>query len=115
MALLAQAQETFESWSLTSFAERSAVIRRAAAIFRNQSDEFARLLTLEMGKLYAEALGEVELSAQILNSADNAEAFLAPEPLDTASGVDNAMLVSAPLEYILGVQPSNCRSTSWPG
>jgi succinate-semialdehyde dehydrogenase / glutarate-semialdehyde dehydrogenase len=108
MGLLAQAQKTFESWSQTSFAERTAVIKRAAAIFRERSDEFARLLTLEMGKLYAEALGEVELSAQILDYyAENAEAFLAPEPLNTASSDDNAMLVSAPLGVILGVQPWN--------
>ncbi len=108
MGLLAQAQRTFESWSQTSFAERTAVLTRAAAIFRERSDEFARLLTLEMGKLYAEALGEVELSAQILDYyAVNAEAFLAPEPLDTASSDDNAMLVSAPLGVILGVQPWN--------
>ena len=108
MDLLAQAQKTFESWSQTSFAERTAVISRAAAILRERSDEFARLLTLEMGKLYAEALGEVELSAQILDYyAVNAEKFLAPEPLDTASSDDNAMLVSAPLGVILGVQPWN--------
>ncbi len=107
MDLLAQAQKTFESWSQTSFAERAAVISRAAAILRERSDEFARLLTLEMGKLYSEALGEVELSAQILDYyAENAEIFLAPEPLDTGSD-DNAMLVSAPLGVILGVQPWN--------
>ena len=108
MDLLAQAQKTFESWNQTSFAERAAVVRRAAAIFRERSDEFARLLTLEMGKLYTEALGEVGLGAQILDYyAENAEVFLAPEPLDTASPDDNAMLVSAPLGVILGVQPWN--------
>jgi succinate-semialdehyde dehydrogenase / glutarate-semialdehyde dehydrogenase len=108
IGLLAQAQTTFESWSQTSFAQRSAVISRAAAILRERSDEFARLLTVEMGKLYAEALGEVELSAQILDYyAENAETFLAPEPLDTSSSDDNAMLVSAPLGVILGVQPWN--------
>ena len=67
MGVLAQAQKTFESWSQTSFAERTAVMKRAAAILRERSDEFARLLTLEMGKLYTESLGEVELSAQILD------------------------------------------------
>ncbi|MDT5081351.1 MAG: succinate-semialdehyde dehydrogenase / glutarate-semialdehyde dehydrogenase [Mycobacterium sp.] len=107
MDLLAQAQKTFESWSQTSFPQRTAVISRAAAILRERSDEFARLLTLEMGKLYTEALGEVELSAQILDYyAEKSEKFLAPEPLETA-GEDNAMLVSAPLGVILGIQPWN--------
>ncbi|MUL78471.1 NAD-dependent succinate-semialdehyde dehydrogenase [Mycolicibacterium sp. CBMA 226] len=108
MQLLGQAHTTFESWSKTSFPARAAVIARAAAIMRERCGEFARLLTLEMGKLYAEALGEVELSAQILDYyAENAEGFLAPEPLDTAGPDDNAMLVSAPLGVILGVQPWN--------
>ena len=108
MELLGQAQKTFESWSQTSFAERTAVIKGSAAILRERSDEFARLLTLEMGKLYTEALGEVELSAQILDYyAEKSEGFLAPEPLETASADDTAMLVSAPLGVILGVQPWN--------
>jgi succinate-semialdehyde dehydrogenase/glutarate-semialdehyde dehydrogenase len=108
MQLLAQAQNTFESWSRKSFDERAAVCRRAAAVLRERADEFARLLTLEMGKLYAESLGEVELSAQIFDYyARNAETFLAPERLDTASSDDDAMLVSAPLGVILGIQPWN--------
>jgi succinate-semialdehyde dehydrogenase/glutarate-semialdehyde dehydrogenase len=99
--VLAQAQKTFESWSQTSFAERTVVMKRAAAILRERSDEFALLLTLEMGKLYNESVGEVELSAQILDYyAVEAAIFLAPEPLDTASPDDNAMLVSAPLGYL---------------
>ncbi|MUL47102.1 NAD-dependent succinate-semialdehyde dehydrogenase [Mycobacterium sp. CBMA293] len=108
MQRLTQAQNTFDSWRHTPFAQRAAVCRRGAAILRERCDEFARLLTLEMGKLYAEALGEVELSAQILDYyADNAQIFLAPEHLDTASADDDAMLVSAPLGVILGVQPWN--------
>ena len=79
MELLAQAQKTFESWSQTSFDERAAVCRGAAAILRDQSDEFARLLTLEMGKLYGESLDEVELSAQIFDYyAENGRGFPGP-------------------------------------
>ena len=114
MELLGQAQQTFESWSQTSFPERTAVIKRSAEILRERSDEFARLLTLEMGKLYTEALGEVELSAQILDYyAEKSEGFLAPESLETASADDTAMLVSAPLGVILGVQPWNFDPTKW--
>ena len=97
MNLLAQAQKTFESWSQMSYAERAAVCRRAAAILTERPDEFARLLTLEMGKLYTESLGEVALAADIFTYyADNAEAFLAPERLNTVSDDDDAMLVTRP-------------------
>src|ERR1700694_4753896 len=108
MELLGQAEKTFESWSQTSFAERTAVIKRSAAILRERSDEFARLLTLEMGKLYAESLGEVALTADIFTYyAENGAAFLAHERLNTASSDDDAVLVSAPLGVILGIQPWN--------
>ena len=81
---------------------------RAAAILRERPDEFARLRTLEMGKLYNESVGEVELSAEIFEYyAENAETFLAPERINTVSVNDNAMLVSAPLGVILGIQPWN--------
>ena len=75
-----------------SYAERAAVCRRAAAILTERPDEFARLLTLEMGKLYTESLGEVALSADIFNYyAENAEKFLAPERINTVSANDDAM------------------------
>ena len=116
MDLLAQAQKTFESWSQTSFAERAAVMQRAAAIFRERSDEFARLLTLEMGKLYTEALGEVELSAQILDYyAVNAEKFLAPEPLDTAAPMTTPCWSAHRWESSWGFSPGTSRTTSWRG
>ena len=79
MDVLAQAQNTFESWRTTSYAQRAAVLTRAAAILRERPDQFAHLLTLEMGKLYSESLGEVELVAQIFDYyAQNAEKFVAP-------------------------------------
>src|SRR5471030_2709085 len=57
----------FESWRHTSFAERAVVVAKAAAILRSRVDEFAHLVTLEMGKLFEEARGEVRLSADILD------------------------------------------------
>ena len=71
----------FETWRQTSFAERAAVVARAATIMHARVDEFARPVTLEMGKLIAEARGEVALSADIIDYyAKNAERFLAPQP-----------------------------------
>lgn len=104
-----RAQATFESWRSVSFAERSHFVRRAAAILRENSEEYAGFLTVEMGKLFSESLGEVELSASILDYyADNAEAFLAPEKLEVGAGEHgDATVVSEPLGIVLGVQPWN--------
>jgi succinate-semialdehyde dehydrogenase/glutarate-semialdehyde dehydrogenase len=43
----------FETWRHTAFAERAAA--KASAIMRARIDEFARPVTLEMGKLIARA------------------------------------------------------------
>ncbi len=106
---LSRAHATFQAWSAQSFAQRKAVCTRAAAILRERPDEFARLLTLEMGKLYAESLGEVELSASIIDYyAENAEAFLAPEHLPTTTLEEGRpVVISSPLGVLLAVEPWN--------
>src|ERR1017187_899135 len=79
---LASAATCFESWRYTTFAERAVVVAKAAAILRAHIDEFARLATVEMGKLINESRDEVRLSADILDYyAKNAEEFLAPQHL----------------------------------
>jgi succinate-semialdehyde dehydrogenase/glutarate-semialdehyde dehydrogenase len=108
-SLLSRAQRTFETWRGTTFEERKAVCKRAAAILRARPDDFAHLLTLEMGKLYAESLGEVELSASIIDYyAENGESFLATEHLPTTDPeAGTPMVVSSPLGVLLGIQPWN--------
>lgn len=96
----------FETWRHKSFAERAAVVAKAAAIMNARIDEFARPVTLEMGKLIDEARGEVALSAEIIDYyAKNAERFLAPEHLKPSSG--EAEVESSPIGVLFGVQPWN--------
>lgn len=103
---IATATACFESWRQTAFAARAAIAAKAAAIMRARADEFARPVTLEMGKRIAEARGEVALSADIIDYyAQNAERFLAPERLDPTSG--EAEIVSSPFGVLFGVQPWN--------
>lgn len=103
---LETAATCFETWRHTTFAERAAVVAKAAAIMRARVDEFARPVTLEMGKLIDEARGEVVLSADIIDYyAKNAERFLAPERLKPSSG--EAEIESSPLGVLFGVEPWN--------
>ena len=107
--LVGRAQATFESWRTTTFEERKMSSKRAAAILRERRDELARLLTLEMGKLYRESLDEVELTAQIIDYyAENAETFLKARHLDTAHPDEgDAVVVNEPIGVLLGIQPWN--------
>jgi succinate-semialdehyde dehydrogenase/glutarate-semialdehyde dehydrogenase len=106
--ILSRAQSAYEAWRRRTFAERAAVTARAARILRDRTDEFARLLTLEMGKLIGESREEVELTADIFQYyAENAESFLAPTRLSTELRKDDAVVVNDPLGVLLGVQPWN--------
>jgi succinate-semialdehyde dehydrogenase/glutarate-semialdehyde dehydrogenase len=103
---IATAATCFETWRRKTFAERAAVVARAATLLREQVNEFARPVTLEMGKLIAESRGEVKLSADILDYyATHAERFLAPQKLSPTSG--EAEVESCPLGVLFGVQPWN--------
>jgi succinate-semialdehyde dehydrogenase / glutarate-semialdehyde dehydrogenase len=106
-AIIAQSEETYENdWSLRSLAERKAILKKAASILREKLDEFAKPITLEMGKLFQEARGEVELSADILGYyANNAEKFLGPEKLKVKEG--EAFVESEPLGVLFCVEPWN--------
>jgi len=82
------------------------VVAKAAEIMRLQVEDFAKPVTLEMGKRIAESRGEVMLSADILDYyARNAEAFLAPHSLSPESG--QAYIENAPFGILFGVEPWN--------
>src|SRR5580704_18691332 len=103
---LATAEACFQAWKRTTFAVRAAVAARAAAIMRAHLEDFARPVTLEMGKLIAQARGEVLLSADIIDYyATNAERFLAPQKLKPGSG--EAEVESSPFGVLFGVEPWN--------
>ncbi|TWB30788.1 NAD-dependent succinate-semialdehyde dehydrogenase [Nitrospirillum bahiense] len=106
---LSDAHAAFLAWRETPFAHRAGVMQKAADILRAEADAYARLLTLEMGKLFTEAKAEVELSARIFEYyAEKAEALLAPEKLPVADPAEGeAVLVCEPLGVLLAIEPWN--------
>jgi succinate-semialdehyde dehydrogenase/glutarate-semialdehyde dehydrogenase len=108
-AALAKAQTAFESWRTSSFAERADVMSNVAKILRENADEYARLISLEMGKLLSEAQAEVELSAQISEYyAEHAAEQLAPRVLAPKGYPEGSVqLVSDPLGVLYIVEPWN--------
>jgi succinate-semialdehyde dehydrogenase / glutarate-semialdehyde dehydrogenase len=105
--IIAKAEAVYEKdWRRRTLDERKAVVKRAAAILRENLDEFAKPITVEMGKLFREAQAEVELSADILDYyGDNAATFLAPRKLKVAEG--EALVESEPLGVLFCVEPWN--------
>lgn len=66
-AALAAADEAFVSWSETPAIERYRIIRRAADLLRERAEGIARVMTLEMGKPHAQALGETTGAADLID------------------------------------------------
>ncbi|MFT8551493.1 MAG: NAD-dependent succinate-semialdehyde dehydrogenase [Acetobacter okinawensis] len=106
---LDKAYGAFQSWRDVSFAERAKVMTAAAKILRDNMDDYAALLTLEMGKVFAEARAEVTLSAEIFEYyAEHAERLLTAEPLPVKNPEEGqAMLVHEPQGIVFAIEPWN--------
>jgi succinate-semialdehyde dehydrogenase/glutarate-semialdehyde dehydrogenase len=105
-AAAAAGRTAFAQWRRTSFAERSAIIRKTGAMLRQRKDEFARLMTQEMGKTVDEGRAEIEKCAAHCDwFADHAETYLAREPVDI--GGQEAFLTFNPVGVVLAVMPWN--------
>jgi succinate-semialdehyde dehydrogenase/glutarate-semialdehyde dehydrogenase len=65
-AALAAADRAQPSWGRTAPRERGEILRRAFDLMVRRADDFALLMTVEMGKPLAEARGEVLYAAEFL-------------------------------------------------
>lgn len=105
-AAAAAAHRAFLDWRRTSFDERARIIHRAAEILRARKDEFARLMTEEMGKTLDDGRAEVEKCAFHCEwFAEHARSYLADEPVDIGGG--EAFVTFNPLGVVLAVMPWN--------
>ena len=103
---LEKAHSAQQSWALTSFARRAEMLRNAATLLRAQLEQYATLITLEMGKPLREARAEVEKCAGACDFyALHGEEFLRAEPIPSDAG--NSYVAHYPLGVVLAVMPWN--------
>jgi succinate-semialdehyde dehydrogenase/glutarate-semialdehyde dehydrogenase len=105
-AIVEAAHNAFSDWRRRPLKERADVIREIASLLRERSDELAKVMTDEMGKVLAHGKREIELCAQICEwTADNAARELDEEerPLDGG----RAIITYQPVGIIFGIQPFN--------
>ncbi|MBD2776092.1 NAD-dependent succinate-semialdehyde dehydrogenase [Iningainema tapete] len=100
------AQQAFDSYRKTSFAKRAVWMQSCADILEQDKAEFAKLMTLEMGKPYFAAIAEAEKCAVVCRYyAEHAADFLADTPVKTDAS--NSFVRYQPLGIILAVMPWN--------
>lgn len=107
---ISQAHEAARALRETDFATRAAWMHATADLLESEVDEVARLVTVEMGKPITQSRAEVAKCAKSMRFyADNAEGFLADEPLEEPSsvGASAAWTRYEPLGVVLAVMPWN--------
>jgi succinate-semialdehyde dehydrogenase/glutarate-semialdehyde dehydrogenase len=105
-AAVAQAEKAYTSWRKTTYEQRAVVLHKVASLMREKKEQLATLITLEMGKLFAQAEGEVILSANIIDYyADHAKEFLGDKHLSPEHG--KAIIRHSPIGVLFGVEPWN--------
>lgn len=103
---LDNASKAFQEWRKTSYSRRSELMLNAASIIRKKKDEFARTITLEMGKLLSEAKAEVEKSATACEFfANHAEEFLKDHTIPTEA--KQSFVAFHPVGAVLAIMPWN--------
>ena len=78
------AREAFSKWKKLDLAERAEYMRRLGRVMRKNREEYARLVTEEMGKPVRQSLAEIEKCAWVCDYyAERAEVFLRDEIIPT--------------------------------
>jgi succinate-semialdehyde dehydrogenase / glutarate-semialdehyde dehydrogenase len=105
-AAVAAAHAAQQAWRAVSLDERARRLTEAARLLRERQDQYATLITREMGKPIVEARAELDKCALTCDFyAEHTAAFLAPETVETAA--DDSFVTYEPLGVILAIMPWN--------
>src|SRR5215813_10481886 len=104
--VLASTRAAFLEWRNTPFSTRARHMRNAGETLKKRRADFARLMTLEMGKPIVQAEAEVDKCAWTCEFfAEHAEGFLAEQPRETDAS--RSYVRFDPLGPVLAVMPWN--------
>ena len=104
--IIASVDSAYHEWRNTSFDHRATLLRRASELLQNRKEDLGRLMTLEMGKPYTQALAEVTKCATVCEYyADNAERILADQIIETDAS--KSYVAYRPIGIVFAVMPWN--------
>ena len=100
------AEQAFEHHRREPLPKRAQLMVAAASLLEQEKEKFARIITLEMGKLFRAAIEEIEKCALGCRYyAENAERFLEEEPAQTNAA--RSYVRYEPLGAVLAIMPWN--------
>ncbi|WP_078408888.1 CoA-acylating methylmalonate-semialdehyde dehydrogenase [Priestia abyssalis] len=101
------AKEAYKTWSKTAVPRRARILFRYQQLLIENWDELAKLVTLENGKSYEEAYGEVQRGIECVEFAAGAPTLMMGSQLpDIATGVESGMY-RYPIGVVGGITPFN--------
>ena len=104
---LAAAEAGFILWRKTPLAERSAIMKRAAAELRGMMADAVAHLVMDMGKPLAEAKSELENCAILLEWCPDAAADVVDRVLPSRNGFRDLRVRYEPIGPVLAIAPWN--------
>jgi succinate-semialdehyde dehydrogenase / glutarate-semialdehyde dehydrogenase len=103
---LDKTKTAFNNWRKTNFAVRKELLNTVAKNLRSNKVEYARMMSLEMGKVLSESYAEIEKCAVTCNYyADHGEEFLKDESIP--SEAKKSFIAFQPLGSVLAIMPWN--------
>ncbi|HZG86708.1 CoA-acylating methylmalonate-semialdehyde dehydrogenase [Paenibacillus sp.] len=101
------AAKAFPGWSSTAVPKRARILFKYQQLLVEHWEELARLITLENGKSYTEAYGEVQRGIECVEFAAGAPTLMMGAQLpDIATGIESGMY-RYPLGVVAGISPFN--------
>jgi len=105
--ILDRAGRGYPAWRRTAMTERKDILLRVAQLYKERSAELASIITREMGKTTAEAVGELKFTVAIYRYyANNGADLLKDEPLQSNTP-GTAWVRKSPVGALLGIMPWN--------
>ncbi|MGW6174029.1 NAD-dependent succinate-semialdehyde dehydrogenase [Arthrobacter sp. NPDC055138] len=104
---VASVHRAYQEWRAVPAAQRASILQTTADLYTARREELAAIITREMGKPTREALGEVDLVADIYAYyATEGESFMQDEHLNVRGGGE-AVVRTEPIGALLGIMPWN--------
>src|SRR3954464_6454282 len=106
-AAVQAAKRAFESWRTFSLSRRTELFFRIRQLVHEHSEEIARFLTLEHGKVLSDAKGEVARGLEVIEYCCGIPELLKGEFSEQASTGIDVYSIRQPLGVVAGITPFN--------
>jgi malonate-semialdehyde dehydrogenase (acetylating) / methylmalonate-semialdehyde dehydrogenase len=101
------AKEAFPAWREWSLSKRQEVMFRIRELVRGRREDIARILTAEHGKVFTDALGEVQRGLEVIDHACGIPTLLRGNYSEQASTGIDVYSLRQPLGVVAGITPFN--------